>query len=242
MGTLLLRLAGPMQAWGDESKYDIRGTKKEPTKSGVIGMIAAALGLPRDSKKIVSLAEKIRMGVRVDQPGTVIQDFHTARAPKYKKNGFLDYDEAGNIIMEKSPYVTQRFYLSDAVFLVGLECDDEELLKRIEYAIKNPLFPLFLGRRSCPPTLPVLLGTESGELESALHDSPWIASDWYKEKKSCIRARIITETKKGQTAWYAQMDQPISYSPVYRRYSLRGLNKESYIMLGTPEHDPMSVL
>lgn len=242
MATLLLRLAAPLQAWGDESKYDIRGTKNEPTKSGVIGLLAAALGYRRDSEEISKMAEKLRIGVRVDQPGTVIRDFHTAKAPKYSGSGALRYESDGSLIMEKNPYITQRYYLCDACFLVGLECEDEDYLNILAEALKSPVFPLYLGRRSLPPSLPVMLCVQNENLETALHKTEWIAADWYKKEYHCLRARIITETKAGQVAWHTQMDQPVSFSPIHRRYTLRGLDKEQYVFLGTPKHDPMAVL
>ena len=242
MATLLLRLAAPIQSWGDESKYDIRGTRDEPSKSGVIGLIAAAMGYRRDSIEIARMAEKLRIGIRVDQPGKIIRDFHTAKAPKYGKNHALKYDDNGAIIMEKNPYTTQRYYLCDACFLVGIECADEEYLHSIEVALKAPVFPLYLGRRSCPPTLPLVLGVKNYKLEDILKEAEWIAADWYKDKHHSIRARIITETYKGQAAWYIQKDQPVSYSPIHRKYNVRGINKEQYVLLGISEHDPMAVL
>ena len=242
MGTLLLRLAAPLQAWGDESKYDIRGTRNEPTKSGVIGMLAAAMGYHRDNEEIKEMAEQLRMGVRVDQPGTIIRDFHTARAPKYGKNGMPKYEADGTIIMEKDPYITQRYYLCDACFLVGLECDNEEYLNNVAEALHSPIFSLYLGRRSCPPSLPVVIGVQKGKLETVLQQAEWSAADWYKDKFKCIRARIIIETKRGQRAWYTKMDQPSSFSPIHRKYTLRGLDKEQYVFLGTLEHDPMAAL
>ena len=239
MGTLLLRLTAPLQAWGDESKYDIRGTRNEPTKSGVIGMIAAALGYRRDSEKIGELATKLRMGIRVDQQGTIVRDFQTARAPKYGSGRSLRYKMDGSLIMEDAPYVTFRYYLCDACFLVGMECNDMDYLHTIEEALKTPIFHLYLGRKSCPPALPVVLGVENNSLENVLRETGWMASTWYKNRQKCIRARIIIETEKEQTAWYTQMDQPVSYSPIQRKYTLRGLNKEQYVLLGIPEHDPM---
>ena len=223
MRTLLLRLAAPLQAWGDESKYDIRGTRNEPTKSGVIGMLAAAMGYSRDSKEIAIMTEKLRMGIRVDQPGTVIRDFHTAHNAK-------------------SSWVTDRYYLCDAVFLVALESEDEKYIDLISESLSSPVFPLYLGRRSCPPTQPLKIGIKDCDLENALLNEPWLASDWYKKKSSCIRARIITESSKGKKVWYTQMDQPVSFNPVQRKYSLRGLDREQYVLLGKSEHDPMTVL
>ena len=97
MSTLLLRLAAPLQAWGTDSKFEIRRTNREPSKSGVIGMLAAALGLPRNAD--LSELATLHFGVRVDRNGEVIKDYHTAKG--------------------KKAFVTERYYLSDAIFLVG---------------------------------------------------------------------------------------------------------------------------
>ena len=131
MSTLLLRFAAPLQAWGTESKYDIRKTDREPSKSGIVGFLAAALGRRRDES--VEDLNALRVGVRVDQEGKIIQDFHMVHKD------------------EKTSYLTRRYYLSDAIFVVGVEAQDEDIdiLKELEYAVKNPVYPLFLGRRSC---------------------------------------------------------------------------------------------
>ena len=97
MSTLLLRLAAPLQAWGTDSKFEVRRTNREPSKSGVIGLLAAALGLRRDAD--LSKLTALRFGVRVDRNGEVIKDFHMAKA-------------------EKTSYLTYRYYLSYAIFLV----------------------------------------------------------------------------------------------------------------------------
>ena len=76
MSTLLLRLAAPIQAWGSESKFDIRTTGREPTKSGVLGMLAAALGIRRDDTAALSAVTSLRFGVRVDREGAYLHDFH----------------------------------------------------------------------------------------------------------------------------------------------------------------------
>ena len=74
MSTLLLRLAGPMQSWGTDSKFDVRRTQREPSKSGVIGLIAAALGIPRQDQEILHTLVSLRFGIRVDREGTMIRD------------------------------------------------------------------------------------------------------------------------------------------------------------------------
>ena len=76
MSTLLLRLAAPIQSWGNDSRFEVRRTGKEPTKSGVIGLLAAALGRSR-ADSLDDLCS-LRFGVRVDQEGQLLRDFHTA--------------------------------------------------------------------------------------------------------------------------------------------------------------------
>ena len=132
MSTLLLRFAAPLQAWGTESKYDIRKTDREPSKSGVVGFLAAALGRRRDES--VEDLNELRLGVRVDQEGEIIQDFHMVHKD------------------EKTSYLTRRFYLSDAIFVVGLESQDKEMLKILERAVKKSGFPAF-PRKAFMPTM-----------------------------------------------------------------------------------------
>ena len=68
--------------------------------------------------------------------------------------------------------MTHRYYLADAIFLAGLESEDEALLQQIADALRHPVYPLFLGRRSCPPTLPLCLGIRQNTLEEALQAEP----------------------------------------------------------------------
>ena len=190
------------------------------------------------------------MGVRVDVPGRIIRDYHIALAPKYTSKGEVRHEPGGSVMMENAPYVTTRFYLSDACFLVGLESEDTALLNRLAAALKSPCFPLYLGRRSCPPTLPLFLGVRRAVLEDALQQEPWLASDWYRSKqRGFVRLRLILETAKGHPAWHSLRDHPVSFSPIHRQYSYRGVEREQYVhlreeqgryvTLGDSSHDPM---
>ncbi|CAM5301497.1 type I-E CRISPR-associated protein Cas5/CasD [Streptomyces fumanus] len=152
---LLLRLAGPLQSWGTHSKYARRDTARFPTRSGVVGMLAAGLGRPRQAS-LDDLTE-LSMTVRVDRPGVVLSDFHTV-------GGGLPADETvitvdGKHRSEgKSTLVSRRQYLADAAFTLALTSDDEGLLHSCAAALRDPHWPLYLGRRSCPPEGPILLG------------------------------------------------------------------------------------
>ena len=131
MATLLLRLAAPLQAWGADSKFETRKTGREPTKSGVIGLLAAALGLRRDEREALLRLTGLRFGVRVEREGQLLVDYHTAKTQD-----------------EKTSYVTYRHYLQDAVFLAGIESTDTALLQ----------LPLCLGVR--PGSLQEVLQAE----------------------------------------------------------------------------------
>ena len=124
MATLLLRLAAPLQAWGADSKFETRKTNREPTKSGVIGLLAAALGLRRDEREALLRLTGLRFGVRVEREGQLLVDYHTAKTQD-----------------EKTSYVTYRHYLQDAVFLAGIESEDAALLQHLQQALLHPVFP-----------------------------------------------------------------------------------------------------
>ena len=171
MGTLLLRLEGPMQSWGTTSRFDQRDTGKEPSKSGVIGLLAAALGYDRENWKNVEPLTRLRMGVRHDRPGILKRDYQTA--------GCASTDTIIKASGEQSTdgVVSDRFYLSDACFLVGFEGSDSNLLQQVLDALLNPKWPLALGRKSYVPAEPVWLpeGLRKDEkLKEALMKYPWI--------------------------------------------------------------------
>lgn len=140
--TLLLRLEGPMQSWGYRSRFDYRDTALEPTRSGVIGLICAAMGIARGEN--ISRFEPLRMGVRVDREGRPEGDYHTA----------LDVIKADG--SGKDTVVSRRDYLADASFTVGLQSDDKELLYEIAEKLHNPMWTLFLGRKAFPLAVPPL--------------------------------------------------------------------------------------
>lgn len=243
MPTLLLRLAAPMQSWGDESKYDVRRTLREPTKSGVVGLLAAALGLRRgQDEEIMRLSRALRMGVRVEQEGEVQTDFHTVKGFSRNTKGEIRYEKDGTPILGSS-YLTYRDYLNDAVFLVGLESEDGTLLQALEQALHRPAFPLYLGRRSCPPTLPLTLGLRTGSLEETLKTEPWHAAERI-VRRGLPRAglRLILEEKPGIAARARMRDEPLSFSPLHRSYGYRALQQEQRARPGQTQHDAMSEL
>ena len=157
MHTLLLRLAGPMQSWGTQSRFLERDTGMEPSKSGVLGLVCAALGRSR-AESVDDLAA-LTMGVRVDREGTLRRDYQTA------KDVVRASGSPGDTV------VSNRYYLADADFLVGLAGDDLHLLQRIEMALGKPQWPLSLGRKAFVPGLPIRLPKDGLHADTPLEEA-----------------------------------------------------------------------
>jgi CRISPR system Cascade subunit CasD len=203
MATLLMRLQGPLQSWGLDARFGERQTSSEPSKSGVLGLICAALG--RDRSEPIDDLCQLRMGVRVDREGGILRDYHTA----------LDVpssDEKGN-----DTVLSNRWYLTDAVFLVGLEGEDT-VLSAVAEALRKPVWPLSLGRKACIPSEPISLhdGLHALTLEQALSEYRLLVSPTDK------RCRMVIEDPSGSQS---RPDQPIApFSE--RRFDMRLVRTE----------------
>lgn len=215
MSSLVLRLSGPMQAWGTQSRFRNRDSGLEPSKSGVLGLICAAMGIPRTDDIALKSLAKLTMGVRVDREGRLMRDFQTAGGgdwPGIDQYGVIKAD--GSV---PDTVVSERFYLANAVFLVALS-GPRELLERLENALQNPFWPLFLGRKAFPPSEPVYLknGLREEDLESVLRMFPLISKN-DNDNSRWLRLVLECEPGKGQPC----MDQPLSFLPGNRRHSVR---------------------
>jgi CRISPR system Cascade subunit CasD len=224
--TLFLRLEGPLQAWGERGRWSIRDTAPEPTKSGVIGLIACALGYNTDDR-IAPLAEKTHMGVRCDKPGQIITDYHTVGGG-YGYPTLLTAEGKAKKGSAGRPHneISWRDYLCDASFLVALQADDEALIEQMAYALQNPVWPVYLGRKSCPPGRPVFDGVgQHPSLEEAL-----AAGKWDKKPSNLKTVRGVIETLALHGTRHR--DQTIS-----RRYRLFGPRYTEPVSIPVPQED-----
>ena len=231
MSVLLLRLDGPLQAWGDASRFVRRHTRTEPSKSGVIGLLAAAQGRRR-TDPIEDLAA-LRFGVRVDQRGRLIRDFQTAirRSGKRPESMPLSY----------------RYYLADAVFVAAVEGDDE-LIAGLNEAVRAPFFPLYLGRRACPPSEEeISLGVRPDGLEEALRAQEWLARDWYRQRQGrVVHLELVLDADGVQPDTETLRDLPLSFDPVRREYGWREVYRPHPVEIDNPDgrvsFDPFAAL
>ena len=211
MPCLLLRLGAPLQSWGTQSPFSIRDSGREPSKSGVLGLLAAALGRSRHDS-LEDLAS-LSMGVRVDREGIPLRDFHTIGGGRLLGRDYGVYKASGG---PGETAVSTRWYLQDALFLVALQADDRSFLEKLEKAISRPVYPLFLGRRSCPPTFPLLLGIFEGRIEQLLREYP-LLDQAVSEKKPPRRLVLECPAEEGTH----RMDVPVSFDPLHRKYQTR---------------------
>jgi CRISPR system Cascade subunit CasD len=210
--TLLMRLVAPMQSWGVQSDFTHRDTGLEPSKSGVVGLLCAALG--RDRNEPISDLATLRMGVRVDREGLLKRDYHTAQDVRKAS--------ATNMKDTKGTEVSERFYLADAAFLVGLEGNDLEFLHELDFALHHPHWFLFLGRKAFVPSEPVWLTDglrENKTLEAALRD--WRPRLRPQHKDHDQQMRLVLEVKTGERGEITRRDQPVSFVKGQRQFDTR---------------------
>ncbi|MFJ8870802.1 type I-E CRISPR-associated protein Cas5/CasD [Streptomyces sp. NPDC102473] len=235
MSVLSLRLAGPLQSWGATARFTRRTTESAPTKSAVIGMLAAAAGIERGDDISLEPLAALRFAVRVDQPGTRVRDFQTAH----------------HSVSGKSMPLSERFYLADAVFVAALE-GDTTLLAGLHAALRNPVYAPFLGRRSCPPAQPVDLHLHDGSsLMEVLGEVPWQASPWYRRQhrnRTDIELTVLREARDDEEEYADTLrDQPVSFAAEHRRHALRTVISDT-VRIATPstrrrpQHEPFDAL
>jgi len=168
---LVFRLYGPMASWGDVAVGTYRPTFDHPSKSAVIGLLAAAIGIRRDEDiKLQKLTESYDFAVRVDASGMMLRDYHTSQVPssgsgRNKKYFATRKDELAVSQKDMKTILSTRDYYCDAVYSVCLWCKLDDVpysLENLAQKLKEPEFVLYLGRKSCPLAMPVDAKVVSG--------------------------------------------------------------------------------
>ncbi|WP_284850112.1 type I-E CRISPR-associated protein Cas5/CasD [Corynebacterium rhinophilum] len=217
--SLLLLLKGPMQSWGTESRYATRATSSLPSKSGVLGMLAAAEGRRRD-EDMADLAG-LKFAVRVDQSGSLLRDYQTAQ------NWQKDPQASAKLIT--------RYFLSDAAFVAAIESEDREQLENFAENLNRPVFPLYLGRRSCPAPPNVVLGVVEKPAVTALqeHDTWHATKEYMKSSGGEVPLPIYRDSLPGESGVACQ-DVPKSFDPQHRKYSWRTVVQKEFANVENP--------
>lgn len=225
MKTLLLKFAGPLQSWGTDSKFETRYTDFYPSKSAVIGIIAASFGYRRDEDEKIKKLNDLDFAVRVDQRGNLLRDYQIATA--YKPDGRFERN-----------YVTNRYYLEDAVFVVAIGGEDD-FIDKIEQSLKNPYFQTFFGKRSNPINPDFILDKRNQGVVESLENISWQAGNWYKkEYKNKSRVELefyIDGDLVEESVSKFRKDRVESFSQKHRQFGYRG--EKRYLVTLSEEHD-----
>lgn len=205
---LMLRLDGPLQAWGGVARDPVRPTVAYPTRSGLTGLLASALGLRyRDGEATNALQDSIRYAVREDRAPRILRDYQTADLERIGRRGWTRWGievRAGGTAAVGTQILEKR-YLADGAFMVALTVSATApfSLDQIEQALQFPRRPLFLGRKGCLPATPIVAGRH-------LAPTPYDAlASW----PISHRGVQNDSTSTGLRCWYDDGDGPEEGEP-----------------------------
>ncbi|MEU8653735.1 type I-E CRISPR-associated protein Cas5/CasD [Streptomyces sp. NPDC048737] len=243
MNAILLRLAGPLQSWGERSAFTaVRDTAPFPTRSALIGLFAAAEGIGRDDT-LPDDYDHLRLTVRVDRPGVRVIDYHTVGGglPKARTAATSGGSNKGAAV------ITRRHYLSDAVFVVAV-CGPDPIMNRLTQALRRPHWAPYLGRRSCVPDEPFVLRTHVADPETELrHHVPLSRSVPADRDNDTVDVEFLREDPPPAHSgpWADTLDVndiPVSFSPHGRSHRMRRLHRSTLPLprsLAGPQHTLM---
>jgi CRISPR system Cascade subunit CasD len=220
--TAVLKLCfdAPMQSWGTRSHGIIRDTAMEPTKSGVLGLLAAAMGIDRTDDAVLAELAQLKMAIRVDREGILQRDFQTAQnVPTTSGTGHRTV-------------ISERYYLADALFLVLIIGDDAIVVRLVE-ALRKPRWPLCFGRRAFVPSRPVLVESDvrdSRPIHEVLASEPWLEisedvmkAEMAKPATTRFGLRSVIDCDPSTPEGELRHDHPISFAPERRRFTSRSV-------------------
>lgn len=204
-GYLALLLDAPLQSWGFQSRFQRRTTGLHPTKSGVIGMICAAMGLAKGSyaekEWLPKLVELTMTSIAIARDYPRLEDFHTTGGGYDKKTQpqFVPRKASGGPC--DNPTVSRRQYLADAKFGVILT-GDRTLLEQVAAKLQDPVWGVWFGRKSCIPAAPIhrgLFGTEAEAQRALIGDA---------SIEQLTRVQEVADFSAGTDSYN---DQPVSF-------------------------------
>lgn len=199
MPALIIPVYGPLQYWPISASYRQKATHIMPTKSGMIGILGAALGRERDES--LSDLAAMPMHIRIDQPGSTLHDFQTAENPS-----------RANLFSDGAFIITHREYLENAAFTVCFEAKTN-VLEEIHQALAKPVYPPYFGRRCCIPSLPLHhpKGLSQKSAAEALKEWPDFSESgpkkqaYFEDKNG---AYVIRDQPNQRQSWHDRFIQP----------------------------------
>ena len=206
---LVFQLYGPLISWGEQAVGEARHSATHPSRSTVLGLLAAALGIKRPDtagkpeekedleKQHLLLADSIGVGVKVDSAGIVLKDYHTTQVPPQNKKARHLFTRRDELRAEKlGTILSSREYRQDALYIAALWLKGKGefcSLQDLKDALQRPVYTLYFGRKSCPPALPLNpVIVEADSLKSALDQYPRLLFSESESVADHLRRKIQT--------------------------------------------------
>lgn len=160
MHYVVFQLYGPLASWGVPATGEIRRSATHPTRSALVGLLAAALGIRRDQEgELESLRDSVTLAIKQLTPGVMIQDYHTAQVPAHDRKAWrLTRQDELSVAKDKlNTILSTREYRCNGYWKVAVSIRDGSRwsLEALAEALRRPHFPLYLGRKACPPAAPL---------------------------------------------------------------------------------------
>lgn len=154
---LVFRIYAPLASWGQEAVGGVRPTGLFPTRSALLGLVGAALGIERDDeKRQANLQASFSFAVKQLTPTNLLRDYHTTQVPSQgKQHSWTRKMELGNT-QKLNTILSSRDYRCDGIWIIAITLNkgSEYTLSELKKAMLFPKFQLYLGRKSCPLSLP----------------------------------------------------------------------------------------
>ncbi len=218
---LVFRLYGPMASWGPAAVGGDRPTGVYPSRSALLGLLGAALGIKRvEEEQLRELQESVLFAAKQCFPSSLMRDYHTAQVPSAKKN-IVHFTRKSELGAEKlNTILSSRDYRCDGLWVVAVSLNEGSnvSLQQLQKALLQPVYSLYLGRKSCPPALPLMpkivqgkhlksvLDTLFPPLVSERSDNYWLGSNgrvtyfWEGESNEFVNDGVLT---------YHPWDEPV---------------------------------
>ncbi len=210
---LVFHVYGPLFAAGDTAVGEYRPSFSYPTKSGILGLVAGAMGIRREEDaRLAELAEAVSFSVLVFAPGRILRDFHTVQFPS-SRTGQYQFTRREELLRDGlNTIVSTRDYRQDVLFRVALTSKDKGLLERIREALERPRFAPYLGRKSCPPALPFCPQLiKAASIVDAMKKTTWT-----EEQKELLEPLLSSSNSQLQL-FTEEKPEGAGFSTLYRR-------------------------
>ena len=211
---LVFQLHGPMASWGVDAPGEVRHSHALPSRSALLGLLAAALGICRDEEaRLNAFNQHYAFVLCASKEPRWARDYHTVQMPKeVRKVRYFSRREELSDPELLSALISRRDYYTDAWWMVALTqtADAPYTLEQLRDALQHPVFPLYLGRKSHPlalPLSPLLLNGAAPEvLNEAYHQ--------YQDKLKTLNIRLAELQPQ---CWWEGEHEGLEANKVLRR-------------------------